>query len=124
GGIHRLQYGRGVFSCSARRSGGLRTIAGPASVNRMFSFFKRKKPAQDALDEVIAAPEAPPDEARLAQALASMQAAADAPPSAEAATEPDGAAEAAAEPIQPPDAWSDRPDVAAPADAPAEAGSW
>src|SRR5690606_38128570 len=90
----------------------------------MFSFFKRKKPAQDALDEVIAAPEAPPDEARLAQALASMQAAADAPPSGEAAAEPDGVAEAAVEPVQPPDAWSDRPDVATPADAPPEAGSW
>ncbi|WP_269499828.1 signal recognition particle-docking protein FtsY [Castellaniella sp. S9] len=91
----------------------------------MFSFFKRKKPAEDALDEVIAAPEAPPDEARLAQALASMQAAADAPPPGEAIAEPGVAAEAPAEPVQPPDAWSDRPDAAAPADlAAAEAGSW
>ena len=91
----------------------------------MFSFFKRKKPAEDALDEVIAAPEAPPDEARLAQALASMQAAADAPPPGEAIADPGVAAEAPAEPVQPPDAWSDRPDAAAPADlAAAEAGSW
>ncbi|MER1966916.1 signal recognition particle-docking protein FtsY [Castellaniella sp. GW247-6E4] len=95
----------------------------------MFSFFKRRKPAEDALEEVIAAPEAPPDEARLAQALAAAQAEQEAMPPAAVPAEAAKAAEPHVEPVeavQPPDAWSDRPDAPPlEVDEPgADGGSW
>lgn len=91
----------------------------------MFSFFKRKKPAADALDEVIAAPEAPPDEARLAQALAAAEGEVTAV-TPRPRTEPDMTGDASAtESIQPPDAWSDRPDApAATPESATDGGSW
>ena len=94
----------------------------------MFSFFKRKKPADDAIDEVIAAPEPPPDEARLAHALAAAEA--DRGEEAPRGADEGPAAGRAQGPVttaQPPDAWSDRPDAPAPAaggEPAEEGGSW
>ncbi len=91
----------------------------------MFSFFKRKKPAENPLDEVIAAPEAPPDEARLAQALAAAEGEATAVAPSGGTDPGDENDMPAAEAVQPPDGWSDRPDLPIVPDEPvAEGGSW